>query len=101
MTPKRFVGPEAASDMAATSKQTLQAPSRFETPWQTNSATCSFLIRQEGMEEDVFRLVDMARFAAVILSACREYGPRYRGGSRPLGPKRAFKVQVYGNMPPP
>lgn len=101
MTQKTFYDPDTATDMAPNSKHTLQPPGRFRTPWLLRSATCNILTYEATEEADAFRLLEVARYAAVILSDCRRFGPPFKGGSRLIGPKRAFEVKVYGNSAPP
>ena len=83
--------------------QTLQLPARFQTPWKLDRVTCKVGLYQIGKEEDNFRLVEVARQAALILAKFRDEGPPYRGGTVRVGPEKAFLVAVRGIIiiPPP
>lgn len=101
MTMKTFFGPDPATDITLQKKHSLQAGGRFKTPWLLRNGNCNILTHQSGQEEDIFRLLEVARYAAVILDDCRQFGPPFQGGNRLVGPLRAFEVQVYGNSASP
>lgn len=103
MDEKTFYDPDETTHLTPNSTITtthppLQLPERFKTPWLLFSSTCNILTHEAAEQEDTFRLVEVARYAAVILDRCRQFGPPFEGGSRLVGPRRAFEVQVHGNV---
>ena len=107
MSTQTFYSEDDATESVMTDNSTVQAHGlryvRVKTPCGFHVGNCNIVISQVEKREDNFRLVDAARFAAMILHSCRPLGPPFLGGTKPIGRKRAFETSVFGDAigPPP